>query len=378
MGRVNKYDDDALVSNISLLCSLNRRFHCGKREIQLKSLTKYMKDFKSFSEEEFVNFICRQYVESLRQRKRFCAQSVYNRVSAIQSRMDLIVVTRRRYNYILKNLRKLFNPYNKETDFYTNTGTLISVPQHECTVLRDNARFLMEQNHSSTADRWTLNTYSDDEIDIIYKYFVLNLENYINSTEQNEHDSEKLGHNQISTKHDTLFVELCMLVVFCYHTPRRVSELIGLRLAEIEELIVHNTLNVKSKDGFSVDCIYISVSLADLLNRFVNKLIPNAFSGTRLSPDATPVFTGSYKMYYSRMRKVLKVIIGENRLKNLRLFHGFRNYYANKHLDSKECSRILGHRNQSMTRRYARVQKQTITCEENRKTQVLDYLNAVI
>lgn len=350
---------DKLVDNVSLLCNLNKKFHCKKREHELKSLTKYLKEFRNFSPEEFVNFVCRQYIQSLRDRKRFCSQSIYNRVCAIQSRLDINVLSRRRYNSVLKNLRKLFNPYSKETDFYTNTGALIAIPPSEFKELRENAKFLIEQNHTNMPDRWILNTYTDDEIESVYRYFKMNLENFINSE------------RQIHT-FDTAFIELCMLIVFNYNTPRRISEIMDLRLHQIEELVLKNTLNIKSKDGFSIDCIYISVSLADLLNRFVLKLYPNAFD----KAGELKIFSSTYKMYYSRMRNVLKTLIGEDRLKNLRIFHGFRNYYANKHLgNSQECQRILGHRNLSMTRKYAR--GQTKECENNRKTKVLDYLNNV-
>lgn len=353
---------DNLIDGVSQLCNLNKKFHCRKREHELKSLTKYLKEFRNFSQEEFVNFVCRQYIESLRKCKRFCSQSIYNRVSAIQSRLDINVLSRRRYNSVLKNLRKLFNPYSNETDFYTNTGALICIPPAEFQQLRQNAKFLIEENHTSTPDRWILNTYTDDEIETVYRYFKLNLENFINSSPLTVHK-------------DVAFIELSMLIVFNYNTPRRIAEIMNLRLHQIEELIVHNTLNIRSKDGYSIDCIYISVSLADLLNRFVLRMYPHAFE---TMDKQSKIFTSTYKMYYSRMRNVLKTLMGEERLRNLRIFHGFRNYFANKHLDNgAECQRILGHRNLSMTRRYARGQKQTKECETKRKNQVLTYLNNV-
>lgn len=354
--------DDKLVSNISRLCNLNKRFHCKKREHELKSLTKYLKEFKNFSLEEFTNFVCRHYITSLRNRKRFCSQSIYNRVCAIQSRLDIIVMSRRQYQSILKNLRKLFNPYSDETDFYTNTGSLIQVPPEEFAKLRENAKYLMDENRSNVPDRWRLNTYTDEEIELVYNYFKLNLENF-------------LKHHQSTKVHDIAFIELCMLIVFSYNTPRRIAELMNLRLNQIEELILHNTLNIKSKDGFSIDCIYISVSLADILNRFVERLYPKAFE----KYDSNfKIFSSSYKMYYTRMRNTLKTLIGEKRLHNFRLFHGFRNYFAKKHLSantSQECQRILGHRNIGMTRKYARGQTQTKDVERERKNKVLDYLN---
>lgn len=355
---------DNLVVGVSTLCNLNRKFHCKKRENELKSLTKYMREFRNLTQEEFINFVCRQYIDSLRKCKRFCSQSIYNRVSAIQSRLDINVLSRRRYNSVLKNLRKLFNPYSDETDYYTNTGALIAIPSEEFMRLRQNAKYLIDQNRTSAPDRWILNTYTDDEIEVVYKYFKLNLENFINS--------------EVTKSIDIAFVELCMLIVFNYNTPRRIAEIMSLTLNQVEQLILHNTLNIKSKDGFSIDCIYISVSLADLLNRFVLKINPNAFE-QNLNKD-TKIFTSTYKMYYSRMRKVLKTLIGEERLKNLRIFHGFRNYFASRHLsndNAQQCQRILGHRNVNMTKRYARGQKQTQECEMNQKKKVLNYLNNV-
>lgn len=353
---------DVLVDNISKLCNLNKKFHCKKREKELKSLTKYTKEFKNFSEEGFINFVCNQYIKSLKNKKRFCSQSIYNRVSAIQSRLDINVLSRRRYNSILKNLRKLFNPYNNETKFYTNTGMLIEVPPEEFKVLRENAKYLIGQSHTNTADRWLLNTYTDQEIEIIYKYFKLNLENFLNT---------KYTPNNF----DITFIELCMLIVFIYNTPRRVSEVMGLKLYQIEELVVKNTVKIKSKDGFSIDDICISAKLGDLLNRFILKIHPDCFA---TKDKDFKIFSSSYKMYYSRMRNALKVLIGEDRLKNLRLFHGFRNYFANKHLNSdnsNECQRILGHRNLNMTKKYAQGQKQTKELEDKKLTNVLNYLN---
>lgn len=348
---------DGVVDGVSQLCNLNKRFHCKKREHQLKSLTKYLKDFRNFSAEEFVNFVCRQYIDSLSKCKRFCSQSIYNRVCAIQNRLDINVMSRRRYNSVLKSLRKLFNPYNTDTEFYTNTGVRISIPPEEFQRLRQNAKLLIEENRTNVADRWMLNTYTDQEIEIVYNYFKLNLENFLN--------------HRSPPYQDNTFIELCMLIVFNYNTPRRIAELLNLRLFEIEQLITQNMVNIKSKDGYSIDCIYISVSLADLLNRFVLRLYPNAFE----SLDRNfKIFSSSYKMYYSRMRKAVKTLIGEERMKNLRIFHGFRNYYANKHLNSDECQRILGH-SRNMTRRYARGQRNT--CEAERKKKVLNYLNNV-
>lgn len=350
--------DDCLVSSISQLCSLNKKFHCTKRENELKSLTKYIREFKNFTQEEFIAFTCRYYVKSLRERKRFCSQSIYNRISAIQSRYDISVLTRRRYNSVLKSLRKLFNPYNKEAKFYTNTGSLISIPVEELNKLRENAREMIEQNYTNQADRWILNTYTDEEIETVYRYFLYNLKIFIVSSPQDV------------KKFDMIFIELCLLVVFSYNTPRRVAEIIDLRMKQIEELLLHNTLNIKSKDGFSIDCIYISTQLADLINRYVNKLYINSNPETKL-------FNATYKMYYTRMRNILKTLIGEHRLKNLRIFHGFRNYYANKHVnnDSDACKKILGHRNLNMTRRYARSHLQTKLLEDKKKIKILDYLN---
>lgn len=358
--------DDCLVNNISALCSLDKRFHGKKRELELKSLTRYLRQFKNFSLDEFVSFVCRQYIECLRARKRFCSQSIYNRVSAIQSRLDITVLTRRRYNSILKNLRKLFNPYNDETNFYTNTGTLIQIPPQEFRQLRENAKYLIELNNTNVPDRWQLNTYTDAEIEIVYRYFKLNLDNFLTST--------------TTTPIDVPFLELCMLIVFNYNTPRRISEITQLTLSQVEQLILHNTLNIKSKDGFSIDCIYISVALADTLNRFVMKLYPDIFTTNTSSkyPPDFKIFKHSYKMYYTRMRNTLKSLIGEDRLKNLRIFHGFRNFYANKHLSadtSKECQHILGHQSAKMTRRYAQRQKQCKQFQMNEKAKVLKYLN---
>lgn len=355
---------DDLVTNISKLCSLEKRFHGKRREVELKSLTRSLKEFKNFSQEEFVNYVCRQYIQSLRRRKRFCSQSIYNRVSAIQNRMDLMVLNRSRYNSILKSLRKLFNPYSDETSFYTNTGVNIQIPPEEFKVLRENARYLMEMNKTNLPDRWALNTYTDEEIEIVFNYFKLNLDNFLNSC--------KLPNN-----FDMAFIELCMIIVFNYNTPRRISEIMQLDLNQIEHLIIHNTLNIKSKDGYSIDCIYISVSLADTLNRFVQKLHPNAFNTKN---GDFRIFSSTYKMYYGRMRNTLKTLIGEDRLKNLRVFHGFRNFYANKHLNKtniNECKRILGHKTVNMTRKYAQKQKLAKDVKEQEKTKVLDYLNNV-
>lgn len=354
---------DNVVASVSQLCNLNKKFHCKKREHQLKSLTKYLREFKDFSAEEFVNFVCRQYIDSLSKCKRFCSQSIYNRVCAIQSRLDINVMSRRRYNSVLKNLRKLFNPYSTDTEFYTNTGACISIPPEEFQRLRQNAKFLIDQNHTNVPDRWILNTYTDEEIEIVHNYFRLNLENFLNHRR-----------HTVSASFDITFIELCMLIVFNYNTPRRIAEIMDLRLHQVEQLIVHNTLNIKSKDGYSIDCIYISVALADLLNRFVQRLYPNAFE--TLGRDFK-IFSSTYKMYYTRMRNALKTLIGEERLKNLRIFHGFRNYYANKHLSADECQRILGHRSVRMTKKYARGHRLTAECETQRKNKVLDYLNKI-
>ena len=355
---------EVLVNNISRLCNLEKKFHGKKREVELKSLTKHLKDFKNFTLEEFTNFVCRQYIQSLRHRKRFCSQSIYNRVCAIQSRMDIMVLSRRRYNSILKNLRKLFNPYNEETSFYTNTGAHIQIPPEEFKILRENAKYLIELNNTSVPDRWMLNTYTDEEVEIIYKYFKMNLDNFLNST-------------SLPNNFDMPFIELCMIIVFNYNTPRRISEIMQLNLKQIEHLIIHNTLNIKSKDGFSIDCIYISVALADMLNRYLLKLYPNVYE---TKGGNFKIFSSTYKMYYGRMRNTLKNLIGEERLKNLRIFHGFRNFYANKHLNNnntKECQRILGHKNVGMTKKYALRQKQTKEFKEREKTKVLNYLNTI-
>lgn len=355
---------DTLIKNVSLLCSSNKTFHCKKRERELKSLTKYTNEFKNFSYEEFVNFICRHYVHSLDKKKRFSSQSIYNRISAIQNRFELNLITKKRFDIILKNLRKIFNPYNLESELYTNTGDVISLPQ--VVRLRQNAKFLIEENCTSVADKWILNTYTDEEIEILYTYFKRNLVNFLSNM------------NGGISKFDIPFIELCMIIVFCYNTPRRIAEIINLRIKQVEELLLHNTLNIKSKDGFSIDCIYISAGLAEILNSYINKMYPGILESNEQIDCEKKVFNSTYKMYYSRMRNVLKTLIGESRLKNLRLFHGFRNYFANKHLSStQECTRILGHRNVSMTRKYAQGHRQTNESEKLKKNNVLDYLNTV-
>lgn len=357
---MNKND---FVDKISALCSLNRRFHCQKRERELKSLTKYMKEFTDFSAYDFTKFVCKYYISSLRQCRRFCSQSIYNRVCAIQGRLNISVMSRARYNNVLKNLRKLFNPYSTDTSFYSSTGNCIDIQPDEITLLRKNNENLIKQNSQGLSDRWNINTYTDTEVEVVYNYFRLHLVNFLQQNTKSGSGSGAAVGSPINENY--IFRELCVLVVFCYNTPRRISELINLTLNQMDELITSNTLNIKSKDGFTVDCIYISVALADILNRYMEMV----------KPVGPRVFSSTYKMYYSRMKKIVQSLIGEERVKNLRIFHGFRNYYAGKHINNSdnECQRILGHKTVNMTRKYASGQKQDVRIRQQAK--VLEYIN---
>ena len=324
-----------LLDSVTQLCVQTRKFHGSKREKNLNSLLVHINEFKSIDERGFTEFICNRYIRCLYEKKRFCAASIYNIISAVQNRNNVLIMTRRQFDMLIRNLRKLFNPYDSETTYFTNTGMKINLPLEEVNRLRENARLIMHQNKTSAVERSTLSTYTDAEAEELYAYFLAHLQNALRGGVVSTNTTIK----------NSEFMQLCLLVTFMYNTPRRVGELLNLNMAQVKSLMDTKSLDIKTKDGYEVDSIYISDELAFLLRDYVENFKANA-------SDQDKLFTLTYKMCHTRMQHVIKSLFART-IK--RPFHGFRNYFASKHIgtDLRNTSRLLGHRNVMTTRRYA-------------------------
>lgn len=359
-----------LARKTATLCKSTRKFHGRAREKNLKTLQRDLYDI-NYSDIDFRTkdgyelYTNRKFIENLKNCKDICKLSIYNKISAIQSKLNILVFTRADFEKTFKSLRKLFNPLQKDNIYYTNTGAETNLDIDVLHHLRQNAQELCNRNKSDDPTIRDMNTYSTSEINRINLYFSEHIKNFLSSSQSYDHNVHNEQSGKLTGNSNYIFDELSLIVLILLSSGRRIGEIISLSNADMEKLINNQQLTIRAKSGLKSNTIYISTNLANILNQYIEKT-NRAFP---LPLDAK-FFHLSYMQCWKTMRKILiqNQLISPDKDK-FRTFHSFRYYYANKfhNTDNKNqriyVSDIMGHRSQRMTRQYA--EKHTLDLQES-------------
>lgn len=162
----------------------------------------------------------------------------------------------------------------------------------------------------------------------------------------------------------TMEIELSLIVLFLIVAPKRISQLLSLTKQQFENLAFASSTQIKSKGGYTIEYLVVPVTFSTILNMYLQKF----FSKANIT---TKIFTFAYTQYRNLMITVLKKLYPSADGVN-KIFHGFRNYFADLHQNRKNISQFaLGHSQHSMTNRYIRTQER-LTKNERLQTYIND------
>lgn len=309
-----------------------RNIHQKKRRAVISSHLKHIPQFGGFQTRDFEKFVVDKFLEKYMSGRKFSPIYIKSVVESIQRKMKISVFNPNQVFKIAKNLNKVYNPENRDKTFYTDIGVPITLEKYK-----------PDFNASETRD----SLYSCEEICILKTYYNNQLNNFLSSTKSRPDE----------------FDELALLMVFLFTVPRRVGEVLSLTIKKINDLIIRNETDVKSKQGSYVIQLIVPSSLSMILERYINK-----------NQDYQPcdsLFKFSYKVHYSNARKNYRNIFNKEPVSMI--FHGLRNYFAEQNIKDNplETSNVLGH-SVNMSRRYANRQ-----CLQNKNKKTKNFINGL-
>lgn len=329
----NKDDFNDLVEFIS------NPIHQSKRVGVKNSHLKYRSHFTTYSHVEFMSFITNRYLEYRRLGTVPSAAYTFSIIQTIQNEIpDLPFNKRIKKSDVFKifhNLNKMYNVENRDKVFYTSEGKEFQIVGTSAGFSKKNVNVPM---------------YSDEEFQIVDHHFDLHLSNFIES-------------NKKSPDHHD---ELSLLISFLTSGPYRFSEVNSLTIEKAEQLVLTCVTRIKSKSGSgSVDMV-IPVLFSNKLNGYMKKL-PRHVINKKSAPLFTIDYNKAYRMYKSEYSTIFgKSIVGK------RVFHGFRNHFAEKagKVDRDLAQRSMNHTSSGMTSHYINRQK-----KHNQRENVLELVN---
>lgn len=320
-----------------------------KRQKCINSHLKHVKDIEltyiynkcTFKPDAIHNFLTKKFIECLKKNKEFSKGYWISVLCSIARHYNVINFKKGNVLMMINNIKKIL--YSESTELtYVINDKKITFPE--------SINQLRKQYKSIQLKKANRVIYTTKVIQEISKYFSIMLINYlemsINSTEENYKQQYVLTQNP--NKSD---IELAIFVLFLIVSPKRTEQILQLTLQKIEQLIKTNQTEIKSKTKINTEFLLIPKSFGKLLKLYVDKTFE-----TNTNPN-TRFFTFKYKKYYNTMKKHLKILFPTHEYVN-RIFHGFRNYYAELHKNNGKISQFsLGHSANIMTNKYVQNQE---------------------
>lgn len=328
--------------------------HQEARQKVIKSHLRHSSHFHTYRPVEFNRFIVNKYLEYRELNKKFSVKYFKTVIETIMRFRNITDYDSSDIYKIVQNLNKMFNPENKDNTFYTNTGERIEL-NIKNTRIGDlsigsgcSLALKADENRHFRANHFNNKIYSEENFELIKTYYKNHMDNFLLSTK-----------NGVDI-HD----ELALLILFLITCAKRSSEVLGLTISKVNDLILTNQTDVKSKTGTGVDSLIIPFQFATILQRYLDHINP--------TDSSQKLFNYNYHKLYLRYKRNLEIIIGDkvpaDEYRSLG-FHAFRHYFANKHFDknAQMTMQLMSHKSKKMTRSYASKQEAKTTVGEMKK-----------
>lgn len=332
--------------------------HQESRQRVIKSHLKHEKYFQSFNAIEFNQYIVNRYLEYWLEDKRFSIKFFKGVIESIMRHRNITNYNSSNIYKIVANLNKIVNPENKDNAFYTNTGERVVLDIKNMKSIKNDLHlsaatgtilpYKQDDNKNFKANQFSQKLYSEESFELIKTYYKTHMDNFL------------MNSKMPATIHD----ELALLILFLITSAKRSIEVLRLTVNKVNDLILTNQTDVKSKTGTSVDTLVIPFQFATILERYLEHI--NPIDGSQ------KLFSFGYNKLYACYKKNLKFILGDNvpvddyrRL----AFHSFRHYFANKHYDTNAnmTMQLMSHKSKKMTRSYASKQQAKSTVGDMKK-----------
>lgn len=321
-----------------------------KRQKCINSHLKHIKDIEltyiynkcTFTPDSIHNFLSKKFSECLKKNKEFSKGYWISVLSSIARHYNVINFKKGNVLMMINNIKKILYSENTELTYVINDKK-VTFPE--------SINQLRKQYKSIQLKRANRVIYTTKVIQEISKYFSIMLINYLEMSTGDTDDSDKQQQYVLTQNPNKADIELAIFVLFLIVSPKRTQQILQLSLQKIEQLIQTNQTEIKSKTKINAEFLIIPKLFGMLLKLYVKKTFKhNADPNTRF-------FTFKYKKYYNTMKKHLKILFPEYDYIN-RIFHGFRNYYAELHKNNGNISQYsLGHSANVMTNKYVQNQE---------------------
>lgn len=145
--------------------------------------------------------------------------------------------------------------------------------------------------------------------------------------------------------------ELALFILFLIVAPKRTIQLLALTIEKTRQLIASQQTEISSKSRTHSETLVIPIKFARLLDMYLQR--SGKVEGRLFHTNYNRMFC----IYKRELKRLFPEFDGVTKI-----FHGFRNFYADEHKnDGNNSQYSLGHANTSMTDLYIRNQ-QRMTC----------------
>lgn len=314
---------------ISLLQLTRRPVHQARRKRVVNSHLMYADQFRNHTEDEYLAFIARQFIEKKKTGQALSIGYISAIINSVQRHvLGKATMSKHTIHQFVLTLEKVFNEKNLDRDFFSGSS--------QFTVAPIGARPGRERNTPM---------YSESEFQTIEQYNFDSITNFLRTK-----------------KPPSVNEELALIFCFLTSVPQRISQVLTLSIKQANDLIIKNHTEIKAKSGRN-ETMYAPHRLAQVLLMYL-ETIPKSQKF---------LFTKSYQVYKKLGDKQYETIFNRPAL-GKRLFHSFRNFFAEKahSLDPILAQKSLDHSSANMTLHYVKRQE---TVDE--KAKLLNFVNKV-
>lgn len=320
--------DETDSKNLALLVEIVGKgpLHQEARQRVRLSHMKHESYFVDFTDAELVKFVVLKYTASRNRMKRFCVSYYVQVVCSITTKYGRNTAVSRRIKEIVSNLDKIYNTTNPDKTFFDTDGRMYDTTRF-CGGAKDHPVFI----GTHVSDKM----YSEVEMTVLVEYYQNVLDNYLTEVSK--------------TRPPQIHEELALLITILAATPRRVGEVLKLNRSQVDDLIARSEASIKSKRGTGVSSLIVPQKISNTLQQYMDCV-------ERFNGREAMLFTNTYKRFYTLYRNNFRTIF--KREPNLRVFHGFRNYFAGMHMkeDPSATREALAHTSIRTTYGYAKNQ----------------------
>lgn len=276
-----------------------------------------------FTKESINKFLELKFRERFVKKKEFIREYWLNVLSVIAKKNNVMNFNRGEISRMITQIKKILYSESKDLSYVVNDTQV---------VFSDELRDLRTQYGEIAKRNRNKLVYNHTTISRIAHHFSDVLLTYLGSGGDDHYNED---------------AELALFVLFLIIAPKRKGQLLSLDLEKIQQLIQFQQTEITSKSKTQREFLTVPTQFSKLLDLYVK----------RTARTEGPLFLITYNKLYRKMISTVKRLFPSYNGVT-RVFHGFRNYYADTHKNDGNLSQFsLGHSNNAMTNRYINVQQ---------------------